>query len=178
MIFGSACERSGPIIQPESGSFKEPLFRLRFETASPKSCRWCRSAARVDVVTHTADACAGERFVLCRLHAADPAGATALQLLCRRLDQYSRWDDRLMGRGPPHGSCRRLPLERCTLLRPLRPGGHRGGSASCRASSCSPASPICSQEDEEGMSMAHPLSHEGLRYGGKTGCDCGGLLGV
>src|SRR5918992_1760283 len=31
MIFGSACERSGPIIQPESGSFKEPLFRLRFE---------------------------------------------------------------------------------------------------------------------------------------------------
>jgi hypothetical protein len=27
-----------------------------------------------------------------------------------------------------------------------------------------------------GMPMSHPLSHEGLRYGGKTCCDCRGLL--
>jgi hypothetical protein len=32
--------------------------------------------------------------------------------------------------------------------------------------------------DDYQMSMAHPLSHEGLRYGGRTYCDCGGLLGV
>src|SRR5262252_6206781 len=96
---------SGSMRQQESGSFTEPLFRLRFGVSSPTHLaeKLCMSSIAdagrlkgVFVVTNAAYARAGERSVLRGRHYADPAGVATRQLLRWLLDQYRRRDDWLM----------------------------------------------------------------------------------